>query len=61
VTDQGSCKWAEGGPFIQGASYPYGSTSTEEYGPLLQTPYPAPGGIVYRYNNFNSGDLENSC
>jgi hypothetical protein len=62
VQDQGGCKWAEGGPFIQGADYSYGSNSTEEYGPLLLTPYPAPGWqIVNRYNNFNSGDLENSC
>jgi hypothetical protein len=61
VTDQGTCKWAEGGQYIPGAAYPYGTNSTAEYGPLLQTPYPAPGGIVYRYNNFNSGDLSNSC
>ncbi len=55
------CKWAEGGPFIAGASYDYGTDSTAQYGPLLQTPYPAPGGIVLRYNNFNSGDLANTC
>jgi hypothetical protein len=55
------CKWAEGGAFIQGADYSYGSNSTEQAGPLLQTSYPAPGGVVYRYNNFNSGDLANTC
>jgi hypothetical protein len=61
VQDKGGCKWAEGGNFIPGADYSYGTNSTDEFGPLLSTPYPAPGGIVYRYNNFNSGDLENSC
>jgi hypothetical protein len=61
VTDGGMCKWAEGGPYIQGAAYDYGSNSTDQYGPLLSTPYPTPAGIAYRYNNFNSGDLANSC
>jgi hypothetical protein len=62
VQDKGGCKWAEGGNFIQGADYSYGANSTEEFGPLLRTPYPSPGWqIVNRYNNFNSGDLENSC
>jgi hypothetical protein len=60
VQSQG-CKWAEGGQYIDGATYDYGSNSTEQYGPLLQTPYPTPAGISYRYNNFNSGDLENGC
>jgi len=61
VTNGGMCKWAEGGAFIPGADYSYGTNSTQQYGPLLKTPYPAPGGIVERYNNFNSGDLANSC
>jgi hypothetical protein len=55
------CKWAEGGQYIAGATYDYGTNSTQQYGPLLQAPYPAPGGISYRYNNFNSGDLANGC
>jgi hypothetical protein len=61
VQDKGGCKWAEGGAFIPGADYSYGSNSTDEYGPLLQTPYPTPTGISLRYNNFNSGDMDNSC
>ncbi|HEY7283300.1 MAG TPA: hypothetical protein VID47_17095 [Actinomycetota bacterium] len=61
VHDRGGCKWAEGGPYIQGADYSYGSSSAEQAGALLSTFYPAPGGVVYRYNNFTSGDMANAC
>ncbi|MFL5796722.1 MAG: hypothetical protein ACJ77A_02170 [Actinomycetota bacterium] len=60
--DLGTCVWAEGGPFIPGADYSYGSNSHDEFGPLLQTVYPTTGfTTVLRYNNFNSGDLSNGC
>ena len=57
-----TCTWQEGGPFIPGTTNTFGGSSTTEFGPLLQTVYPAPGfTTVLRYNNFNSGDLRNPC
>jgi hypothetical protein len=58
----GTCTWQEGGPFIPGTTNDFGGSSTTEYGPLLQTVYPAAGfTTVLRYNNFNSGDVANPC
>ena len=58
----GGCARQEGGDFIPGTVNDFGGSSSAEFGPLLQTVYPAPGGtIVRRYNNFNSGDLPNPC
>jgi hypothetical protein len=40
----------------------FGGSSTTEFGPLLNTPYPEPGFTIKRFfNNFNSGDLRNPC
>jgi hypothetical protein len=58
----GTCTWQIGGRYIPGTTNTFGGNSTAEYGPLLQTVYPAPGlTTITRYNNFNSGDLRNPC
>jgi len=61
----GTCQWQEGGPFIPGTINDFGGTSTSEYGPLLQTVFPAAGAngptTITRYENFNSGDMANPC
>ena len=58
----GSCVWQEGGDFIPGTTNDFGGNSTAEFGPLLQTVYPAAGfTTVKRFNNFNSGNLPNPC
>jgi hypothetical protein len=58
----GGCAWQEGGDHIPGTVDDFGGSSSAEFGPLLRTVYPAPGGTtVQRYNNFNSGDLPNPC
>ena len=60
--DNGACTWQEGGDFIPGTVNDYGGSSASEFGPLLQTVYPAAGfTTILRYNNFNSGDLPNGC
>jgi hypothetical protein len=60
--DSGTCTWQQGGDFIPGTVNDFGGSSAAEYGPLLQTVYPAAGfTTVLRYNNFNSGDLSNPC
>jgi hypothetical protein len=56
------CQWQEGGPYIPGTTNDFGGSSTTEFGPLLLTLFPAAGFTpVYRYDNFNSGDLANPC
>jgi hypothetical protein len=58
----GTCVWQQGGNFIPGTTRHFGGSSTAEYGPLLQTVYPAAGfTTLLRYNNFNSGDQRNPC
>jgi hypothetical protein len=58
----GTCSWQQGGDFIPGTTNDFGGNSTAEYGPLLQTVYPAAGfTTVLLYNNFNSGDRANPC
>ena len=53
--------WQEGGRFIPGTKNLFGGSS-EEYGHLLLTTYPSSSGTpVHRFENFNSGDLTNSC
>jgi hypothetical protein len=60
--DHGTCTWQEGGAFLPGTINKFGGSSTTEFGPLLQTVYPAAGfTTVTRYNNFNSGDRPNPC
>jgi hypothetical protein len=58
----GGCVWQEGGNYIPGTTRHFGGSSKAEFGPLLQTLYPAAGfTTVLRYNNFNSGDRRNPC
>jgi hypothetical protein len=58
----GGCTWQEGGKFIPGTTNDFGGSSTTEFGPLLQTVYPAAGfRPIRRFNNFNSGDMRNPC
>jgi len=58
----GSCIWQEGGTHIPGTTNTFGGSSTTEYGPILRTVFPAAGNTpVYRFDNFNSGDLRNPC
>jgi hypothetical protein len=60
--DHGTCTWQEGGAFIPGTINTFGGSSKTEFGPLLQTVYPAAGfTTVTRFNNFNSGDRTNPC
>lgn len=52
---------AGGGDFIPGTVNDYGGSSAE-FGSLLLTTYPGAGFTpIQRYENFNSGDLANSC
>ena len=59
------CTWQEGGDFIPGTTNDFGGSSTTEFGPLLATVFPTAGPTgpttVTRYDNFNSGDLQNPC
>ena len=58
----GTCTWQQGGKFIPGTINHFGGSSTTEFGPLLQTVYPAAGFTTVRcFNNFNSGDRRNPC
>jgi hypothetical protein len=63
TTGTGSaCRWQEGGPFIPGANYSFGASSHNEFGPLYVLFYPASNGKPsFRFNNFNSGPLSDTC
>lgn len=57
-----SCLWQEGGSFIPGANYTFGTNSHDEFGPLYVLFYPAANGEpTFRYNNFNSGPKTTTC
>jgi hypothetical protein len=57
-----ACRWQEGGSFIPGADYSFGSNSNANFGPLFPLFYPAANGQPsFRYNDFNSGPLSNTC
>jgi len=61
-TQLGDCDFVEGGSF--GTGNDFGGSSTAEFGPLKATTYwnfRGHGATSDRYNNFNSGDLANSC
>jgi hypothetical protein len=59
---EGLCAWQLGGASILGTSNTFGGTSTAEYGPLLQSAYPGPGGTpFFRYNNFRQVLAGNPC
>jgi len=57
-----ACVWAEGGSHIPGTINNFGGSSATEYG---STPYeifyPAPGGSIYRYNDFRQIISYNPC
>jgi hypothetical protein len=65
TVSRGTCTWQEGGRFIPGTLNAFGGSSTKEFGPLLDTAYPAAGPtgpiVIHRFNNFNSGDRRNVC
>ena len=62
VVAQALQPWQQGGPFIPGTKNDFGGSSTTEYGPLLQTVFPVAGPTtILRYENFNSGDMQNPC
>jgi hypothetical protein len=57
----GSCIWQEGGRFLP-ATHKFGGNSKAEFGPLLDTTYPAAGFITSsRYNNFRRILDHNPC
>ena len=59
---RGSCIWQEGGNFIPGTVRNFGGSAEAEFGPILQTVFPATGfTTVLRFENFNSGDMPNPC
>jgi hypothetical protein len=56
------CTWQEGGDFIPGTVNDFGGSSATEFGPLLLTVFPAAGSVpVFRFENFNSGNMPNPC
>ncbi len=58
----GTCIWQEGGDFIPGTTNDFGGSSKAEFGALLKSVYPEPGFTTQtKFNNFNSGDIENPC
>jgi hypothetical protein len=63
--DQGTCTWQEGGRFIPGTTNLFGGSAHTEYGPLLSEYFPTGSGgtphVVFRFENFNSGDMANPC
>jgi hypothetical protein len=62
TVSHGTCTWQEGGKFIPGTTNDFGGSSATEFGPLLQTVYPAAGFTTVKlFNNFNSGNLRNPC
>ncbi len=56
------CVWQLGGANIPGTKDTFGGNSTAEFGPLLQSVYPGPGGQpITRYNNFRQVLSNNPC
>ena len=61
-TEDENCVWQLGGTHIPGTTNTFGGTSTTEFGPLLQSAYPAAGGMaIFRYNNFRQVLSRNPC
>jgi hypothetical protein len=59
--DEG-CAWAEGGPFLKNAINRFGGSSATEFGSTpFQIFYPAPGGSIFRYNDFRTILPFNPC
>lgn len=57
-----ACEWQLGGAFLPGTTNSFGGNSAAEYGPLLQSAYPAANGMVsLRYNNFRRVLPSNPC
>jgi hypothetical protein len=58
----GQCVWQLGGPFIPGTTNNFGGSSAAEFGPLLQSAYPAANGQpTIRFNNFRNILASNPC
>jgi hypothetical protein len=61
-SEDGGCVWAEGGAFIKGAINTFGGSSATEYGTTpFEIFYPAPGGFIFRYNDFRTIQSNNPC
>jgi hypothetical protein len=57
----GTCVWEQGGPLLPGILDDFGGSSKTEYARLLNVPYPVPGGIDFRFNNFRRILGRNPC
>jgi hypothetical protein len=57
----GQCVWQLGGPYIPGTTNRFGGNSTLEFGSLLFSTYPTPGGAIHRTNNFRNVLGSNPC
>ena len=58
----GQCIWQLGGPFIPGTTNNFGGSSAAEFGPLLESAYPAANGQpTLRFNNFRNVLSSNPC
>jgi len=55
------CAWQFGGTGIPGTQQTFGGSSTTEFGSLLTTPYPFPGGPRFLINNFRNVLPRNPC
>jgi hypothetical protein len=60
-TSGSSCVWQLGGANIPGTTNTFGGNSTTEFGPLLSSAYPGPGGAFSRFNNFRNVLSTNPC
>ena len=61
-SDVGACSWQEGGDFIPGTVNDFGGSSATEFTHLISQIFPGAGNTpITRFENFNSGDLNNPC
>jgi len=58
----GQCNWQEGGNYLPNTVDHFGGSSTTEYGRVLHVLYPNVNMTTFtQIDDFNSGDLSNSC
>ena len=61
-TAGGQRVWEEGGPFVAGATNPFGGSSTAEFGNFQVSVYPAVGNTTQGiYENFDNTLATNPC
>jgi len=59
---EAACTWQLGGANIPGTDNIFGGSSAAEFGPLLESAYPAAtGSVTLRFNNFRQVLLNNPC